>query len=80
MPLNPLKLKEHAQGRSSSVYLGFWSNNLFLFKISVTFLRLCIMVPALEIAAVLVWSGKLLLVFSWLRSCFGVVTSLTIPF
>lgn len=44
------------------------------------FFRLCVMLPALEVAAVLVWSGKLLLVFSWLRSCFGVVTSLTAPF
>lgn len=52
----------------------------FYLKISVTFLRLCVVVPAPEIAAVLVWSGELLLVFSWLRSCFGVVTSLTAPF
>lgn len=62
------------------VYLDFCSDNLFLFKISIMFFRLCVMLPALEVAAVLVWSGKLLLVFSWLRSCFGVVTSLTAPF
>lgn len=80
MPFKPLKLKEHAQGHGSLVCLGSWSGNLFLFKISVTFLRLCVVVPAPEIAAVLVWSGELLLVFSWLRSCFGVVTSLTAPF
>lgn len=80
MPFKPLKLKEHAQARGSLVYLGSWSGNLFLFKISVTFLRLGVVVPAPEIAAVLVWSGELLLVFSWLRSCFGVVTSLTAPF
>lgn len=54
MPFKPLKLKEHAQGRSSLVHLGFWSDNLFLFKISVMLLRLCVMVPALEKAAVLV--------------------------